>query len=65
MFLYLNEERDWRKREFKSSELLDLMLAHEADVVVEYTDGHFHVHKDRYGAGQQWVPVYFRGRSQL
>lgn len=52
MFLYILEERDWREREYLCSERLELELCRLADVVFEFSEGRFHVLKDRYGGGR-------------
>ena len=66
MFLYINFERTWRKREYFSSKSLDLQLCHDADIVVEFSDGRFSILKDRDGvSGSIELPVEvpFKRRS--
>lgn len=46
--LYINLEREWRRQTIMSSDRLDVQLCQEADIVLRYDHGLFHVIKDRY-----------------
>lgn len=56
-FLYIMHERDWRQQSFEASENLELDRCLIADMVIEFSEGKFHILKNRFGENDIHVPV--------